>query len=148
MPKRDPQTTANHFGPAGLRLSARALNCLQYDGITTIQQVRMLGYAGILRMPNMGARCAKEVWQAAHSDQAERLIQQPASRYQTTPPGWDHGTCVRQVVRARNIMRAILDSDERGQGVNFHEAMDAAEAFCCDIEARYAEAMKEVPHAD
>jgi hypothetical protein len=63
----------------------------------------------------------------------------------TTAEGWDHATCVRNVVRARNIMRAILDADERGQGVNFHEAMDAAEAFCCDVDASYSAVMKEQP---
>jgi hypothetical protein len=47
------------------------------------------------------------------------------------------------VVNARRIMRAILYADERGQGVNFHEAMDAAEAFCCFVEARYVAQLKE-----
>lgn len=61
----------------------------------------------------------------------------------TTGGDLEHEACVRLVVKARNIMRAILDSDERGQGVNFHEAMDAAEAFCCDVEARYERALKE-----
>lgn len=63
----------------------------------------------------------------------------------TTEPGapWDHKSCVLLVAKARNIMRAILDADERGQGVNFHEAMDAAEAFCCDVEARYERVLKE-----
>lgn len=76
------QTTevASHFGPDGLRISTRALNCLQYDEITTIQQVRSIGYAGLVRMPNMGVRCAKEVWEAAYSDQAERLLQQTTTR--------------------------------------------------------------------
>jgi len=56
---------------------------------------------------------------------------------QTTPPPE-----IEMQIKARNIMRAILDADERGQGVNFHEAMDAAEAFCCDIEARYSHILK------
>lgn len=65
----------------------------------------------------------------------------------TTPrfQDWDHDPYVRLglVIRARNIMRAILSADERGQGVNFHDAMDAAEAFCCQVEASYGHAMKD-----
>lgn len=95
MPKSDSKTTevASHFGPDGLRISTRALNCLQYDEITTIQQVRSIGYAGLVRMPNMGVRCAKEVWEAAYSDQAERLLQQTTTRYQHDGWGWNGDLC-------------------------------------------------------
>lgn len=36
------------------------------------------------------------------------------------------GECVQEIQRLRVILAAIIDADERGQGVGYAEAMDAA----------------------
>lgn len=47
-----------------LELSVRARNSLKMDGILSVEQVRILGHQGLLKLPTLGRKAANEVWAA------------------------------------------------------------------------------------
>ncbi len=47
-----------------LELSVRARNSLKMDGILSVEQVRILGHRGLLKLPTLGRKAANEVWAA------------------------------------------------------------------------------------
>ncbi len=66
--QHDSQTTgSNDHSPEiadweKLDLSSRARNSLHFDGISSIEQIRILGLRGLLKLPTLGRKAAREVW--------------------------------------------------------------------------------------